>query len=89
MRCCPVCRSDAHVASFYCLRVGLHEWPAVLAACGAVLTAGGLLQTGLLPTLWFAALAVFPLLFRFVRKHACLRCHVEYEAGEEESAIQL
>ena len=83
--CCPLCGSSDELSAFYVIRIVLHGWPIVLAAAGIVMAAGQLLQTGFWPSLWFAAAAALPFLFRLVRKQECSRCHIEYEVPEEET----
>ena len=85
---CPLCGSQNYLTSFYSLRIIFTEWPWLVFFAGLVLVAGEFLNAGRGASVWFAVMAVFPFLFRLVRKHACLRCRIEYEAPREETLFR-
>ncbi len=79
---CPHCKSDEHIVSWYSVLITLREWPLMLIVTGIVLIAAGYLDFKPAEAFLFVGFSLFPLMFRFLSKRSCLRCHIEFYAPE-------
>ena len=80
---CPHCHTRSGLNSFYTLVLSLQDWPLAFLYAIVVLAFGEKFNHSISTTAMFISLAIVPVVFRLVLKHACDNCGVEFRADKE------
>ena len=77
---CPICNLSSSISDIRVLSITFDEWPLSLSFASAALMLAVFLGLSPAMSVFFAFLAIVPLMFVFEKKTACDICGVEFES---------